>query len=266
MTLCIAAHCLDGDESKIVVCSDLLVTTQTASSNTQIKFNKFDSVNFGYAFAGHVPEATELVSLYESAVKTLLPGDTSEDLHEKLREPINLRKSRMIQFHVRKRLGMTYQEFIERGELIDTTLRADITRYINETNIEEELIIFGYHGKSPVIFKMEYEQVRISENFACIGIGHEAADQSLHRRQQMWSSSMERTLYHVYEAKRMGEIAPAVGPNTVMMVFALGDPDFKGWSVPQEGMAFLERTYRKYGPKPTTAFRVPSDVSLLRKI
>ena len=272
MTLCIAAACLEGDEPRIVLCSDEMVSTGVASSQTESKREELPS--FVAMFAGTIPEARELLSAYRNHLAENVSGGalSVQEWLERLREPLRLHKRRQIDHLVRRRLGLTYAEFLERGDQIDSGLRSGIFGHIDSLTIEVDLLFAGFasggkfHERSR-IFRARMEEVEIHKNFACIGIGAEAAEQALHRREQVGVLPLDWTLYHVYEAKRMGELAPTVGRRTSMAVVEPGGDEegaspYRVRAVTIEGLEFLDGHYQRYGPQRVGDVTIPSDLRM----
>jgi len=122
---------------------------------------------------------------------------------------------------------------------------------------EAEVIITGFIAGEPYIFVVERDcTVTQRENFACIGTGAYIAEPALYQRRQNRSATLARTLYHTYEAKRLGEIAEGVGEFTVM--FAIAPPkniEIRYLPIEQDGLKFLEEKYKEYGLKSTLDFK-----------
>jgi len=275
MTLCIAAaaQSKDGDP-QIVLCSDELVTTGTASSQTEVKRQKLGRSPFVAMFSGVISEARELLSAYEDYLDKLSSyADLSvDDWMTHLREPLRLHKKDKVNDLTRRRLALTYEQFMTRktqAQRPDQLFTA-VSREIDELTIEVDLLFATFLGgadRRPLIFRERLEQVENHENFACIGIGAEAADQALHRRELVNVLPLPWVLYYVYEAKKMSELAPAVGRRTsieVMVPVGSGEPSpsYRSRHVTLEGLDFLESQYKRYGPQPVGDLSIPSNVRM----
>lgn len=254
MTLCIAAACSNHRQDAIVLCIDSLVTTGTASSETEYKL--VDLGPYAAMFSGNIPEARELLSCYaDYLARHPLQNPSLDERLEQLREPLLIQKREMIDATVRRRTGMSYQKFLDRDTHFDPGIRAKICADIENLSIDVDLIIVGGGVERLWIFRERMERIEAEINFACIGDGAEAAEQSLHRREQQESLSLNETLYHVYEAKRMGELAPTVGKKTDLSVFERskssdGPLPWSLYPVTPEILDYLEDCYKKYGPQP----------------
>jgi hypothetical protein len=163
----------------------------------------------------------------------------------------------MIESYTQAKIGLTYEEFLSRKEQIDSNLRATIFSRINDLNINAELLIFGFvpnatsKNATSLIFKVAWDDVGQHQHFASIGAGAPAAEQVLHRRQQHDFADLPQTLYNVYEAKKLSELAPSVGPMTNMAVI---EPSSGGATEHIRGVStttltLLESHFQQYGPR-----------------
>src|SRR5947209_16588899 len=74
------------------------------------------------------------------------------------------------------------------------------------------LIVFGFIQEAPNIFRIEEDgEIHHCQNFSAIGTGSVIAHTALYQREQKGDSSIEETLYNLYEASRLARIAPGVG-------------------------------------------------------
>jgi hypothetical protein len=268
MSLCVAAVCRSKSEPRIVLAFDLKISNDVFSSETEFKLEDVaPHLKIAALFAGITSEARELISIYRTHLLESTELNVAEAA-EQFRVPLRIRKKRMIESFVQARLGTTYEEFLDRREQIDSSLRTAMLNRINDMTINVELlivgylpdVILGYPPANPVIFKVIWDDVEQHEHFACIGAGAPTAEQALHRREQSNSLELGNTLYNVYEAKKLGELAPSVGSFTHMVVV---EPPTKIRSshyfnsVSSEGKKFLEDYYKRYGPKPVPRINLP---------
>jgi hypothetical protein len=192
---------------------------------------------------------------------------------ERLRIPLRIRKKEMVESYVQAKLGLTYKEFLDRHEQIDSSLRSTMFTRIHDMNIDAELLIVGYVPNMlaigsldpmSLIFRVIWEDVEQHQNFACIGAGAPAAEQVLHRREHHDYVDLGRTLYNVYEAKKFGELAPSVGARTNIAVVEPPTARNIGTMrvVSHAGLALLESYYQQYGPKTVSEIRLLPDKEL----
>ena len=103
------------------------------------------------------------------------------------------------------------------------------------------------------------------DNFACIGTGAYIAEPALYQRHQSRAFTLGKTLYHTYEAKRLGEIAEGVGHHTIIIAVAPpGKFENRFMPISLDGIEFLEKQYQKYGLKSTLKFKWPKAKKSLR--
>jgi hypothetical protein len=257
LTLCMAAVCGNKEPISIVTCSDMMSSTDWTKAETLVKdVTLLPPYDLAVMVAGEVSRCDELLDISRHHLRSLKAHhvDWEKDPIGTFRTPLYLLKQRLIEQHVQLHVGMSYKEFKGQGGkgLHDST-RARISQTIYGIRTKIQLIIYGFDRKGhPLLLVFDDEDgLRRERDFACIGVGATAAYLTLCRREQDQVSGLERTLYNLFEAKKLGEQAPTVGRFTVTIV---SDPGFgreagKRKLVRPEGAAFLERLYRKYGPK-----------------
>jgi len=275
MTLCIAAACKEGEASRIVLCTDEMVSTEVSSSETEFKLVHLP--RFIGMFSGFTSDARELLSIYEKYLSDQRSNNGLSNLSahewlEKFRAPIRVRKKAHIE-HLLAGHGLTFKEYADRSDKLGD-LRKEVWQEAENRAFEVELLMTGFTEEksqalsaSHLICRVIRGDAEVHTNFACIGAGREAAEQSLHRREQDSYVQLAQTLYHVYEAKRMGEQSPRVGKRTTLAVMGprIDEKDLTDYRlgiVRMEGMQLLENYYRQYGPKPTRDLSIPSDFKL----
>jgi len=114
MSVAIAAACREGDAPRIVIAFDKKVSTDLWSSETEFKIELLEPSNYYVMFAGNISQARELIGIYGSQLAPRLESIPANDLQEELRGPLWIRKRRMIESIVQRRLGIPYAEFLER--------------------------------------------------------------------------------------------------------------------------------------------------------
>jgi hypothetical protein len=271
MTLCIAAACVNNGEPAIVLCADTLASTSTSSSETQYK--RVDIGPYTALFSGTISEAREMLSFYTDYLSTNpLPGTPSAAARaEHLRVACRRFKHNKIDHLVNCRAGLSYVEFLKQGDKMEQSWRQRIIKEIEDLSITEELLIASIapgltSDKHAFIFRQRLEKIEVHENFACVGEGAEAAEQSLHRRGQVEIISLGKTLYNVYEARRMAELAPSVGKTqTLLSVVVPKEEQGKGptWqvrAVTVDAKQYLDDCIQRYGPQPVGEIALPEEL------
>jgi 20S proteasome alpha/beta subunit len=262
MTLCIAATCINDITDKsgqptIVLGADTMVTAGAYSSETGYK--RVEIGPYVALFSGTISEAHELLSAYSEyfAVTPLQDPLSSVERLKQLRQPLEDHKWRKLDHLMRMRLGMGYTEFLERGDQIDSQVRMPLLADIWALSVEVELLVAGITPGPNVfdrsfIFRLTDQKFEVHKNFACIGEGASAAEQSLHRRKQSELTLLSETLYNVYEAKKMGELARSVGEQTMLAIVEPDDDGKVPWKVrgvTAEAKEYLDGCFANYGPK-----------------
>jgi len=111
---------------------------------------------------------------------------------------------------------------------------------------------------TPRVVKIESDgSLESVESFATIGSGSHIADGVLFQREHDGNDTLGSALYHVYEAMKLGSIAPGVGTEFTIDVVYPPDKDHKevwGKTLSDKGKKFMEAQFRKRGPKPFKNF------------
>ena len=198
-----------------------------------------------------VSGAIELADIYREHLSEV--ALTPENILEQLRVPPRIKKQRMIEALVQSTLGISYDEFRNSDDnKIDASVRNKLWSAIHDMTLGVELIITGFlEEKLPLIFRLAWDEVERCSPFACIGSGTSAAEHSLYRRKQLWWMGVWPTIYHIWEAKKFGELSPTVGQMTYLFIVK---PDAKEGArceiIPDVPMyQFLDEQYALYGPQ-----------------
>lgn len=235
MTLCIAAKTsgsIEGPFSAIhldpaiVLCSDRLGLTTSSGAET---FTKLADLGHGFMalLAGDsLSVAHEIAGIIASCFKEQPP--TSDDNHnvQVLRKALGIHKRQIADSLTQAQLGMSYQEFQRKGKAtLPEDLHRDLYWEIKNRHSGAELLVAGFVKVElnedglydhAVIYKLSGDEVWVCDYFGAIGSGAEIGESSLFYREHTSAHSLDRTIYHVYEAKRLGEKAPGVGKKTIM--------------------------------------------------
>src|SRR5437867_3990552 len=112
---------------------------------------------------------------------------------------------------------------------------------------------------SPVIYKISGAEVEACDDFAAIGTGAILAEAALFHRAEPKHTDLQSVIYRVYEAKRLGEKALGVGPETLLMISRRESGTMMVQVVRAAGLKELEKMYKRFGPRPLKITR-PIDV------
>jgi 20S proteasome alpha/beta subunit len=248
MTLCVAAACLDEKENRIVLCSDWKQETYSAGAEIA---NKLRWIKNGWPtlIAGDISRADELVLLYREYLKENELKETN--LFSILKEPAQKFKNLLADEFIQRKFGLSYDRFLAHAkdqlpaEIVSQTLYE-----VGDLQFPAQLLIAGFLGDRPVICVIgeEGSLARLEQNFAAIGTGAHVALPSLYQREHEPSEvSLMQAIYHVYEAKRLGQVSPGVGKSTSIEVL---EPSGKLWSLTDWGYEWCEKMFKQLGPKP----------------
>ena len=270
MTLCIGALTFCDTikpEPCIALCFDSLASCgDVYSSETEHKFRVL-SDNLVCLFAGSTARAKELAMIYQGLLKhEPLPADPTGALEYLRKGPVEL-KRRLANSYAGARLAVSYDDLRQNGEAWfghDRWQRH--IEAIDKHDPNVEMIIAGFIGKVPLLYRIAKDtsgwlDVEPVTNFCAIGTGAYTAEPALHAREQAANGSLPKTLYNIYEAKKIGETSPAVGKKTAIIVARSERKEDMGVIRLQRlggiGEKALQRLFRKHGPKPVMPFDLP---------
>jgi 20S proteasome alpha/beta subunit len=267
MSIGIAAICKENDAGRIVACMDTKVSTDSTSAETEVKWDYLND-DIRAIFAGKVPYARELIGIYRNRFRDT-PFDWDHAL-EQLRIPPQIFKWQKCEAYTQSRLGIPYERFLKDGKKeIASSVHQRMTYDLDAITTDVDLIIFGFEKTKPRLFKFSCDELWEESIFACIGTGEEAAKHSLSRRKQKTFTSLARSLYNIWEAKKLSELSPTVGQRTITLVLEPGlTPGHRDWRkhckfVTSTGKKFLNEQYGLYGPKDVPPDFVLPDGTLL---
>jgi len=266
MTLCIAAACQEFFKDRIVIGFDRKISSDIWSSETEFKMEELIPRQLLALFAGTVSEARELLLIYRHEVSSL---PARAEMLEKLREPLRIHKRRKVESLVARRLGLTYDQFLDRGDQIEETMRSQIFTAIDGLSIDVDLLIAGFYIDKTLnnalrsqIFQVQQEDVEVHHNFACIGAGAASAEFTLHRREQDAALELDATVYNVYEAMKLAQIAPSVGKDIHIVTLEPveeGGGEYTLQLLTREGTNVLSEYYERFGPKIAKDVDIPKE-------
>jgi len=259
MTLCIAAACIGDDKAPhIVLCSDHKIENWAAQAEIGFKY-RWATVGWPALIAGDLARAEELtmtvrnilmsVKLSQTNVFDVLKG-AGASFREKLADEL-----------VRKKLSVSYEYLRQNKGKFPSGTVYEVYTEIGQIDSEAELITAGFLDGKPYLFVIERNcEVFYREHFAAIGSGAQIAEPSLFQRGQRNTASIADTIYQVFEAKKLGEIADAVGEKTTMVVISPQEDEevVSIQYVTPSGFAFLEQKYKELGLKPVPTLKLPA--------
>lgn len=269
MTLCIAAICQDRGKPRIVIGTDWKASTGEAGAENQDKL-RWITDNMPMLLAGTVSRAIELQATYKQFFESLnadkppLPI-TDRNVGDIIRKPISTFKAKLLDEYTGLSYGLSYRDFrqsISKKE-IPSSVAAQAYAEIKRLGLGCCIIIPFFLDRRPYIFKVERDgSVEECDNFAAIGSGSPIAEGVLFQRAQECDMTLGRTVYHIYEAMKLGAIASDVGQeHTINVLYPPEErrKDVAGDVTTKKADRFLARMFAKYGPKKFTYMPIPSD-------
>ena len=261
MTLCIAAACLDGDDKKIVLCTDWKEEAEGIGSSETADKLKFVKAGWVALVSGEASPTEALIFLYRNRLKD---ADLTEgNVYDSLKNPIHERKALLADDYTRQVLGITYGDFINNGK---GTFPEDFFRQhlyeIERIRLGTSLIICGFiekydyvneiAEKHPLLITIDDDTSQRQDifslelDFAAIGSGASSALAALFNREQSSDTSLLHTIYFLYEANRLSEKVPGVGEQVSIEVL---DADGNIQSLSEEGYDKCDELFRRFGPR-----------------
>ena len=261
MTLCIAAICQDGSKTAIVTSQDWKVEAGHCSSENMDKCRAVGDDGWVALLAGPIHQADELTRLYQQHLAA--PGAyvplNEYDVLEWLKIPFGKYKRQLADEFLRSSHGFTFDWLEEHGcsHLPEDFFRARLAD-IGNIKIEAELILAGLLADIPILATIDGQYgVRMEQNFSAIGSGANVAQSMLSYRQQDLFTSLEETIYNVYEAQTMGAIiAPGVGSDLAIRIMVEGKTPRR---LTDDGFLKAAEYLKELGPKPADAVEFKFD-------
>jgi hypothetical protein len=170
------------------------------------------------------------------------------DVRKALRKGIGEHKRTIADAHIQAKLGISYGEFKKSGKTwIPDDVFRDLLWEIRAQLTGDELIVSGFIKATPYIFKVSDDKVIACHDFAVIGSGTALGEASLFQRSQNLSDGLYKTIYQVYEAKRLAERAEGVGEKTQLMVVWHNG---RMQAINDTGIMILKSAFVKLSPQP----------------
>jgi hypothetical protein len=250
MTLCIAAACRHKEENRIVLCSDMKIGTWAAKAEIGFKV-RWARANWPALISGDMSKAARLVKTFSTHLNGVELN--SDNVFDAMQNAANIFREKLADDIVRRNFGISSEYLRKNKGKFPASKVVETYAQISEIDSGVEMIVVGFIGPDAYIFIVERDcTVEHRTNFAAIGTGAYIAEPALYQRGQHWGTPLPKTLYHAYEAKRLGQIAEGVGSFTVLMAIAPPkNGEIRYLMVSENTKQFLEEKYKEYGLKPT---------------
>lgn len=231
------------------MCSDTRVgVAELGSSGHKLEIIRSDLFAM---VAGNISRASELVLRYRQLLsdKPLCPLNVFDEL----RYPPQRQKALLVDEYFRLRWSVTRQEYLE-GILkyLPESEQARIAQDVERITLGAQLILGTFiEGKAVLFTVLDSGEIQREMAFGVIGSGYAIAYSALCQRQYSEYFTQPMAEYAAYEAKRLSEVEPTVGPDTTMLIL---ENQQEGVSIPRfksrEELSDLERCFRRLGPRP----------------
>ena len=251
MTVCIAALCREGDESRAVVATDRMVT-----------FPGF--IEFEHATPKMLEASTRAIAM--TAGDTLVGTRISREVADSITGTIpvlEIAQRLAAHYDTTRKARMEQQILAPRGLDMGSyygahaTLNGQITLMIDQQMqqfvLGVELLLAGADDTGAHIYSVQHpgrpEYLHDVIGYAAIGSGTIHAVQSMIGFGHTSNADYQETVFRVYASKRRSEVAPGVGLDTDMAVLsAEGIHRFS-----DDELAQLRTIYEEYQGATTTA-------------
>jgi len=259
MTLCVAAISgYGGRKPLLVIGTDWKASSGIAGAENQDKL-RWVTPNIPLLLAGTISRAIQLFDTYRQYMEMLEKREppvvlTDLNVGDIIRRPPTLLKAKLVDEYTGLKFGLSYKNFrlaVSRKE-IPESVAVGAYADIRKINLDCEVILPFFVDREPYIFKVDSDgEVEECDNFAAIGSGSTIAEGSLFQRKHEDRMSLGRTVYHVYEAMRLGSIASDVGSeHTLNVLYPPGvrGEALSGDTTTKKADKFLKRKFEKFGP------------------
>ncbi|MEK7992432.1 MAG: hypothetical protein AAB403_01385 [Planctomycetota bacterium] len=266
MTLCIAATCTHQKQPIVILCSDWRAESgDLAGGDVEDKLSWIKGPTWAVLKAGIIPEADKLIAVYQTMLSAMGALPNSETLLPTLNAAFQQYRQLLINEYLSLTLGISYPALLGGVELPGASTTDKILfpeAFVEKTLLDIEqipfpncqLILAGFVEGLPFIVSanedpadgMSYSRLRIQSNFYAIGSGASAAMMTLYRREHKGAETcLMQAIYHVYEAKLLGEVSPGVGETTsITVVFPSGEC----LDLSTKGHRYMEECFEHFGP------------------
>jgi 20S proteasome alpha/beta subunit len=255
MTLCIAANCLENrnpDRARIVISADARSESTTIGGDNTSKYEILTD-GLWAMFAGEISKARDLTSTFREVLSGVeLKQDT---LFEKLNEASGKHKGKLCDRMAQQRFGLSYRAVRERGEQeLPENNRARFFHDLESLGFDCELLIIGFldEGRATIFHVAHDGEVTLEDNFRAIGTGETIAEGNLSFRNQRVITTVEETIYHVYESTRLAYEAKTPGVGKTDLFFVLAPKEngkLEVTTITPDGQQKLGQQWERFGPR-----------------
>lgn len=256
MTLCLAAVCYENNKPRIVALSDWKSESASSSVENQDKLCWIRE-DWPAFIAGTTTRAIHLKDTYRTYLdvnKEALKTIYRSQVMDLLNIPLLQFKHKLADQFIGSRLGISYDAFLANGKTwFHESVFNDFITGARRVTLDCQLLLPIFVNGDPFIYRISDEQLEHCDHFAAIGSGMDIAEAALCQRKHDESTSLAKTLYHVFEAGKLVTLSgtPGVGKDHTIVIF-YPPTEGKGVTVKEikaKGYKFLEEQFKIYGPK-----------------
>jgi len=268
MTLCIAAVCQERNHDRIVIATDWKAGSEEFAAENEDKLYWITD-DIPVMIAGCISRAVELKNTYAQhfvrmSQQTPVVAVRAENLADIMKRPLAIYRRKRADEYTHDKTKLSFKQFLEAvgKNQIPPTVAVRIFAELEKLELEAEIIIclFGEDGTA-FVYKASDAGVELCNNFVAVGTGSLIAEGALYQRRQDSRMQVGTTLYHVFEAMKLGAISPTVGNEHTLNVLrpksAQGTVRDLMLETSKETNKKLDRTFAKYGPKKIRGMSLP---------
>jgi hypothetical protein len=248
-TVCIAAVCdtQPGVDQKIILCTDGKASSVPGDTEHNLKAHAL-TLRWRCLTSGNEQEIEALLPLLSKSFRTAITIDET-NVVELARAALRQRLLDKREEFIQGRHSISYERFLKEGKnsLPDDIFRSSSLQ-VEHISLRAYLIIAGFTSDGfPMLLETDDRaSVKIREHYAVVGEGALLAQSALVHRAHVEAFGLNRTLYCVYEAKKMAERVLSVGHGETIIIM---HRNLTQEIINQNGLQFLWRMWLDHGPK-----------------
>lgn len=251
MTVCLAALCRDGDESRAIVATDRMVSLA-------------GFIEFEHAIPKMVTASTRALAMSagdalignriaDEVAKSLTGTPTVVEIAQRLASHYGATRTARIEQQLLALRGLNFQTFYGGHNSFNPQLAMMLDQQMQQFNLGVELLLAGVDDSGAHIYSIQNpgqpESLHDIIGYAAIGSGAIHAIQSMIGFGHTGEAEYHETVFRVYASKRRSEVAPGVGLDTDMAVVGAGGIHW----LSGEELEQLRKIYEEFEKSTTTA-------------
>jgi hypothetical protein len=220
MTICLAALCRDGEESRAVVATDRMVTLggfiefEHANPKMVVAFPRAICMSAGDALIG--------VRISQEVVQALTGTPPVLEIAQRLAGQYEATRTARIEQQILALRGLNWQGFYGGHASFNPQITMMLDQQMQGFNLGVEMLLAGVDDSGAHIYSVQNpgrpENLHDVIGYAAIGSGAIHAVQSMIGFGHAADAEYHETVFRAYASKRRAEAAPGVGHDTDMAV------------------------------------------------